>query len=81
VAIRLERDESIVGICCGGGGYGRPVDRDPSLVAHDVAEGYVTRGRAETVYGVVLDVAGAVDAAATEEWRASSLSLPGRAPG
>jgi N-methylhydantoinase B len=77
VAIRLERDETIVGVCCGGGGYGRPVDRDPGRVARDVAEGYVTRARAEAVYGVVLDAAGAVDAAATARQRAVTLSLPG----
>jgi len=69
VAIRLERDETIVGVCCGGGGYGSPFDRDPARVARDVAEGYVTRSRAETVYGVVFDVAGALDAMATERRR------------
>ncbi len=69
VAIRLERDETIVGVCCGGGGYGSPFDRDPARVARDVAEGYVTRPRAETVYGVVLDEAGGLDAAATERRR------------
>jgi N-methylhydantoinase B len=69
VAIRLATDETIVGVCCGGGGYGRPVDRDPARVARDVAEGYVTRSRAETVYGVVFNAAGALDATATERRR------------
>lgn len=78
VAIRLERDESIVGICCGGGGYGFPFARDPARVAHDVAEGYVTRARAEAVYGVVLDAAGAVDGAATERRRAELRRAAGR---
>jgi hypothetical protein len=77
VAIRLERDETIVGVCCGGGGYGLPVDRDPARVAHDVGEGYVTRARAESVYGVVPDAAGAVNFKATEKRRASSLSHTG----
>ena len=80
VAIRLERDETIVGVCCGGGGYGHPADRDPARVARDVAEGYVTRARAEAVYGVVLDATGAVDAAATARRHAADLSLPGRGP-
>ena len=71
VAIRLERGETIVGVCCGGGGYGHPVDRDPAGVARDVAEGYVTRARAETIYGVVLDATGAIDVAATERRRAA----------
>ena len=69
VAVRLERDETIVGVCCGGGGYGLPLERDPARVVRDVAEGYVTRSRAEAVYGVVLDSAGALEAAATERRR------------
>jgi len=43
---------------------------EPGRVARDVAEGYVTRARAEAVYGVMLDAAGAVDAAATVRRRA-----------
>jgi N-methylhydantoinase B len=81
VAIRLETDETIVGVCCGGGGYGRPVDRDPARVAHDVAEGYVTRSRAETVYGAVFDAVGALDAAATERRRADLRRGEARATG
>jgi N-methylhydantoinase B/oxoprolinase/acetone carboxylase alpha subunit len=46
------------------------VDREPGRVASDVSEGYVTRARAEAVYGVVLDATGAVDAAATVRRRA-----------
>jgi N-methylhydantoinase B len=69
VAVRIERGETIAGVCCGGGGYGPPLDREPARVARDVAEGYITRARAETVCGVVLDAAGAVDAAATERRR------------
>lgn len=69
VAVRLERDETIIGVCCGGGGYGQPLDRDPARVVRDVAEGYVTPSRAEAVYGVVLAEAGALDVAATERRR------------
>ncbi|OGL18275.1 MAG: hypothetical protein A3F92_04030 [Candidatus Rokubacteria bacterium RIFCSPLOWO2_12_FULL_71_22] len=36
----------------GGGGFGDPLARDPALVAADVAEGYVTPGAAERIYGV-----------------------------
>src|SRR5581483_11476331 len=49
----------------GGGGYGDPLDRDPELVAADVERSLVSRVWAERVYGVVLDEAGEVDAAAT----------------
>jgi N-methylhydantoinase B len=83
VAIRIEPGERIVGVCCGGGGYGSPLDREPARVAADVAEGYITRSRAEHVYGVVLGADGTVDVAATEQRRkgrrrADACSTPPR---
>jgi N-methylhydantoinase B len=39
----------------GGGGYGRPSDRDPELVAADVREGYVSLESAQKDYGVAID--------------------------
>lgn len=54
----------------GSGGYGDPRERDPELVARDVALGYISAARAREEYGVVLDPAsGAVDAAATAALR------------
>ena len=53
--------ETIVSICSAGGGYGPPHERDPELVRRDVAEGFVTRERAQAVYGVVLTDRGTVD--------------------
>ena len=53
--VRLTSGERLVAICCGGGGYGEPTERDPRRVAHDVAEGRISRARAETVYGVVVN--------------------------
>jgi N-methylhydantoinase B len=47
-----------------GGGYGDPIERDPAAVERDVADGAVSRERAEAVYGVV-----AGDAEATERRR------------
>ena len=38
----------------GGGGYGDPIERDPAAVERDVADGAVSAGRAERVYGVVV---------------------------
>jgi N-methylhydantoinase B/oxoprolinase/acetone carboxylase alpha subunit len=52
--IVLERQESIVSLSAGGGGYGPPLERDPELVLTDVVDGYVSAGRARDVYGVVL---------------------------
>jgi N-methylhydantoinase B len=42
-------------LTAGGGGHGRPQDRDPDLVRSDVAEGYVSVEAARDVYGVEVD--------------------------
>jgi len=52
----------------GGGGWGDPLQRDPSLVWLDVQRRLVTAEGARR-YGVVIDQSGAVDAAATAELR------------
>ncbi|MCZ8185999.1 MAG: hydantoinase B/oxoprolinase family protein [Beijerinckiaceae bacterium] len=49
----------------GGGGWGPPMARDPDAVARDVRLGLLAAEAARDVYGVVLDAAGGVDAAAT----------------
>ena len=66
----LAAGESVVAVSCGGGGYGSPLERPIGRVAHDVAEGYVTLGRAKATYGVVFGADGAVDEAATLRVRA-----------
>jgi N-methylhydantoinase B len=53
----------------GSGGYGDPRERDPLLVARDVALGHVSREQAREAYGVMLDPTGAVDEAATARLR------------
>jgi len=67
--VRVEPGEMIVAYSCGGGGYGAPTARDPELVRRDVAEGWVSRARAESVYGVTLTAGGAIDRAGTAERR------------
>jgi N-methylhydantoinase B len=67
--VTLAPGEAIVSVCCSGAGYGDPLERDPELVAGDVRERYVTRERAERVYGVVLDERGRADLARTGELR------------
>ena len=67
--VELEAGETVTGVSCGGGGYGPPIERDPVRVKDDVDEGYVTQERAEAVYGVVLDDAGAIDGVRTLEKR------------
>jgi len=54
----------------GGGGHGAPHGRDPDTVAADVADGLVSRERAEQDYRVVITHDGTVDRAATQRLRA-----------
>ncbi|MBB6123686.1 hydantoinase B/oxoprolinase family protein [Sphingobium subterraneum] len=63
------RDEMLIAVSTGGGGYGSPMERDADVVAEDVREGWISSERAKSVYGVVLSADGAVDAAATAELR------------
>lgn len=65
----LEEGETILSFSCGGGGYGTPLTRDPSLVARDVREAWISRERAEEVYGVVIGEAGKVDGRKTRARR------------
>jgi N-methylhydantoinase B len=50
----IRPDEAMVSYSCGGGGYGPPHERAIERVAHDVSEGWVSRERAEAVYGVAF---------------------------
>lgn len=65
----IRKDDVVVIRSSGGGGYGDPLQRDPARVLRDVTEGYVSAERARDGYGVVLDAAGGVDAAATAALR------------
>jgi N-methylhydantoinase B len=58
-----------VSLTAGGGGYGSPLERAPERVAHDVAEGWISRERARSVYGVEITSDGAVDRERTERLR------------
>lgn len=53
----------------GGGGYGDPLLRDPALVVADLVESKISEGACRTIYGVVLDARGNVDADATMQMR------------
>jgi N-methylhydantoinase B len=69
--VALRAGESMISVCCGGGGYGPPTERDPASVAADVREGLVSVTRAREVYGVVVDEAAVVDVEATAALRAA----------
>jgi N-methylhydantoinase B len=53
----------------GGGGYGSPLDRPLEKIEDDLREGYISRERAESCYGVVFDAGGAIDVRASERLR------------
>lgn len=38
--------------CCGGGGYGKPEDRDPEMVRNDLRDGLISLEKARKVYGL-----------------------------
>lgn len=70
-AIRLRRGDVFLHTSAGGGGFGPAFEREPDLVAEDVREGKVSPLAARERYGVLLDGAGAVDAAATSARRSA----------
>ncbi|HXY99457.1 MAG TPA: hydantoinase B/oxoprolinase family protein [Stellaceae bacterium] len=70
--IRVAPGDAVTISTPGGGGYGPAFERAPALVARDVARGYYTAAEAAERFGVVLDDAGEVDAAATERLRRAS---------
>ena len=68
---QLASGEVLVNDTGGGGGWGNPL-RDPSAVAVDVRNGFVSIGATRADYGVVVDEhTFAVDAAATADARAA----------
>ena len=65
----LAEGDEILFIMPSGGGYGPPRERDPELVAEDVAEGLIDELTAREVYAVALTEDGAVDTDATNVLR------------
>ena len=64
----------------GGGGWGDPLEREPDLVALDVAQARVSLESARDDYGVVLDDDGLVDVAATARRRRELAGQRGAMP-
>ena len=69
LAQTLMPGEAITLSAGGGGGFGPPEERDPSRVAHDVRQGYVSAAVARDVYRVALKPDGELDAEATRALR------------
>ena len=54
----------------GGGGFGKPMEREPERVLNDVIDGYISAEQAKSDYGVVIDAARMkVDLEATAQLR------------
>jgi N-methylhydantoinase B/oxoprolinase/acetone carboxylase alpha subunit len=82
--IRLEPGDQVKIHFPGGGGYGDPLDRAPSRVLADVAEGYVSPERAASDYGAVVaehDGEWVLDEGATRRRRTAMRGAPGAGPG
>ena len=52
----LKSGDTISYQTCGGGGYGPPEERDPSLVLKDVRDGKVSVERAKSIYKTVINL-------------------------
>jgi N-methylhydantoinase B len=61
----------------GGGGFGNPLERQPSTVENEVVEGLLGESQAAERYGVIVR-SGAVDVEGTRVQRASMLTRPPR---
>ena len=72
VGINLARGQAVRLETPGGGGYGRPMERDPGVVTEDVRLGYVSVEAARRDYGVALDVGGKLDETATRTLRSAA---------
>jgi N-methylhydantoinase B len=73
-ATKLKANDAWVCMCNGGGGYGDPLDRDPTSVARDLHLSLITADEASRQYGVATGASGAVDEAKTTQLRADRRS-------
>jgi N-methylhydantoinase B len=70
--MRLSSDARVRLFGGGGGGWGDPLDRDPSRVVDDLRDGYISGEAARRDYGVVVDASGSAALAETERTRADT---------
>ncbi|MCF8069783.1 MAG: hydantoinase B/oxoprolinase family protein [Desulfobacterales bacterium] len=52
---KLQSDQDWIALSSGGGGFGKPDERDPELVKDDVRDGFVSFEMAKNVYKVVIN--------------------------
>ena len=65
----MKRGETFRAEMAGSGGYGDPLQRDADAVAEDIRQEKISVAHAEAEYGVVVDKALTLDAAATAALR------------
>ncbi|MCD6445763.1 hydantoinase B/oxoprolinase family protein [Candidatus Bathyarchaeota archaeon] len=53
--VKMEKGDIFIARTPGGGGYGKPYERDPELVLRDVLNGLVSVESARKNYGVIID--------------------------
>jgi len=68
--IKVEKGDLVIFDTWGGGGWGDPLERDLEAMSADIKRGLISVDGARR-YGVVADANGVIDAAATEQLRAS----------
>jgi N-methylhydantoinase B len=71
-AVPLRRGDVFSHVSAGGGGFGSPLERDPSEVLEDVLDEKVSVAAAREFYGVVVTQAGQIDAEATAAQRVAT---------
>jgi len=78
----MRQGEVLHSIMQSGGGWGSPLDRDPTLVLEDVLDEKIDRDRARTTYGVVIpDDAEEVNIEMTQTLRSAMRQTPERSQG
>lgn len=65
----IRKDDVVVMLSAGGGGYGDPLERDPDAVARDLTKGYIGAEQLRESYGVIIGRDGKVDRNETHQLR------------
>ena len=80
----LEPGDAYIKRSGGGGGFGSPLDREAALVVADVAQGYISKDKAEQHYGLAFNGSATPDPKATAarrtEMRAKGLPIDDPVP-
>jgi N-methylhydantoinase B len=75
---QLEAGDITFSRSAGGGGYGDPLDREPTQVLLDVAHGYISERGALDDYGVILNCVATTGLRLPEHWRIDEAATRAR---